>query len=84
MKYTIIPTRLSPLYRIEMPWDEYLAMLHVLRGRKQQQLIGFINNQMRQTGDGKAHLHLQHAEFEQVKAIVAGKPETAVQSEATS
>ncbi len=69
MRYTIIPTRVSPLYRVEMPWDEYLMVHHVLRDRKQHQLMGFLNRQMRQTS-GMAHLHLQHAEFAQVAEIV--------------
>jgi hypothetical protein len=86
MRYTIIPTRLSPLYRVEMPWDEYLMVHHVLRARSQHQLMGFLNRQMRQTGDGNAHLHLQHAEFQVVAAIVeqSREPSRVVQSRAVA
>jgi hypothetical protein len=78
VRYTIIPTMPQPWYKVVMPWDEYLALHHQLRDRKQHQLMGMINHQMRQIGDGNAYLHLQHAEFVSVKDLVLHRPKAVI------
>src|SRR4029077_12623730 len=84
LRYTLIPTRPQPWYRAVLPWDEYLELHHQLRAKVQHQLMGLINYQMRQTGDGNAYLHLQHAEFVQIKDLELSRPKVTFNESARS